>query len=170
MTAAPNGSRLESPLENHEDMGKAAKKKTSKEAPGHFRYRSPNIPIAAIRRYALQIAEKFDPEKIILFGSYAYGEPHEWSDVDILVVMPARNQIDQSLRIIFAVEAPFAIDLIIRTPRRLERDWEDGDWFLREILAKGKVLYEKTDSSMGSQSRGRHTRGKKSGSSQAATQ
>ena len=89
MTAAPNGSRLESPLENHENMGKAAKK-TSKEAPGHFRYRSPNIPIAAIRRYALQIAEKFDPEKIILFGSYAYGEPHEWSDVDILVVMPAQ--------------------------------------------------------------------------------
>ena len=70
-------------------MGKAANKKTSKEPPSLLRYHSPNIPMAAIRRFARQIAEKFDPEKIILFGSYAYGQPHEWSDVDILVVMPA---------------------------------------------------------------------------------
>ena len=129
-------------------MGKAAKK-TPKEVPGLFRYHSPNIPMTAIRRYARQIAEKFDPDKIILFGSYAYGQPHEWSDVDILVVMPARNQIDQSLRIVLAVEPPFSVDLIVRTPKRLKRDWQDGDWFLREILANGKVLYEKADSSVG---------------------
>ena len=121
-------------------MAKEAKK-TLKESPGLFRYHSPNIPMAAIRRHARRIAEKFDPEKIILFGSYAYGQPHEWSDVDILAVMPARNQLDQSLRIVLAVEAPFPLDLIVRTPKRLQRDWEDGDWFLREILARGKVLY-----------------------------
>ena len=97
-------------------MGKAAKK-TPKEVPGLFRYHSPNIPMAAIRRYARQIAEKFDPDKIILFGSYAYGQPHEWSDVDILVVMPAYNQINQSIRITLAVEAPFSLDLIVRTPK-----------------------------------------------------
>ena len=107
-------------------MAKEAKK-TSKELPGLFRYHSPNIPMAAIRRYARQIADKFDPDKIILFGSYAYGQPHEWSDVDILVVMRARNQLDQSLRIVLAVEAPFPLDLIVRTPKRLQRDWEDGD-------------------------------------------
>ena len=84
--------------------------------------------------------------------------------------MPARNQIDQSLRIILAVEAPFSLDLIVRTPKRLQRDWEDGDWFLREILAKGKVLYEKTDSSMGPQSRGRHARRNKPGAEQAPAQ
>jgi uncharacterized protein len=150
-------------------MGKAAKN-TAKEVPSLFRYHSPNIPMAAIRRYARQIAEKFDPDKIILFGSYAYGQPHEWSDVDLLVVMRARNQIDQSLRIIFAVEAPFSLDLIVRTPKRLQRDWEDGDWFLREILARGKVLYEKADSSMGAQSRGRHTRRSKPGAEQTPTQ
>ncbi|MFI5455808.1 MAG: nucleotidyltransferase domain-containing protein [Isosphaerales bacterium] len=126
--------------------------------------------MAAIRRFARQIAEKFDPARIILFGSYAYGQPHEWSDVDILVVMPARNQIDQALRIILAVEAPFSLDLIVRTPKRVQRDWEDGDWFLREVLAKGKVLYEKTDGSMGPQGRGRPTRRKKPGAEQAAAQ
>jgi predicted nucleotidyltransferase len=65
-------------------MGGSAKK-TAYRPPGLFRYHSPNIPITAIRRYARRIAEKFDPDKIILFGSYAYGQPHEWSDVDILV-------------------------------------------------------------------------------------
>jgi predicted nucleotidyltransferase len=114
-----------------------------------YRYRSPDIPMSAIRRYARRIAERFQPDKIILFGSYAYGRPHEWSDVDLLVIMPARNQIDQALRIDLALDAPFPLDLIVRTPKRLRRDWEDGDWFLREVLAKGKVLYEKTDGEMG---------------------
>ncbi len=46
-----------------------------------------------------EIAERFHPKKIILFGSYAYGTPHADSDVDLLVIMPARNMIDQAVRI-----------------------------------------------------------------------
>ena len=45
----------------------------------------------------------FKPDKVVLFGSYAYGTPHPDSDVDILVVMPARNQHDQAVRIRLAV-------------------------------------------------------------------
>ena len=45
--------------------------------------------------FARQIAERFHPDKIILFGSYAYGQPHAESDVDLLVIMPTRNAIDQ---------------------------------------------------------------------------
>ena len=45
-----------------------------------YRYASPDIPLSAIKRFARQIAEKFHPDKIILFGSYAYGKPHEESD------------------------------------------------------------------------------------------
>src|SRR5262249_4514108 len=71
-------------------------KKAAEEFLG-YRYHSPNVPMSAIRRYARQIVEQFQPDKIILFGSYAYGQPHEWSDVDILVDMPARNQIDQAI-------------------------------------------------------------------------
>jgi predicted nucleotidyltransferase len=52
-------------------------------------YDGPNIPLRVIRRYARAIAEEFRPDKIVLFGSYAYGTPHENSDVDLLVVMPA---------------------------------------------------------------------------------
>jgi uncharacterized protein len=143
--------------------------KPKKDWPGR-RFDSPNIPMAAIRRFARQVAAKFDPDKIILFGSYAYGHPNESSDVDILVVMPARNQIDQALRIILSVEAPFPLDLIVRTPKRLQRDWEDGDWFLREVLAKGKIFHEKTDGSLGPQSRRRPARRKEPRAEQAPTQ
>ncbi len=133
-------------------------KKPSKRAPGLFRYHSPNIPMAAIRRYARQIAEKFDPDKIILFGSYAYGQPHEWSDVDILVVMPARNQIDQSLRIILAVEPPFSVDLIVAPRSDSSVTGRTGTGFCGRYWPRGKVLYEKTDGSVGPQGRGRHPR------------
>src|ERR1700687_5527339 len=73
-----------------------------------------DIPMRAIRRFARQVAERFHPEKIILFGSYAYGTPHADSDVDILVIMPARNQLDQAFKIRLGIPAPFPMDLIVR--------------------------------------------------------
>jgi predicted nucleotidyltransferase len=106
-----------------------------------YRFAAPNVPLRAIRRFARQIAERFQPQKIILFGSYAYGTPHEESDVDLLVVMPARNVIDQCVRIYVAFEPPFSLDLIVRTARQIERGLRDGDWFLREIAQKRKVLH-----------------------------
>ena len=117
------------------------------------------IPRAVIRHYARQIAERFQPENIILFGSYAYGQPDKDSDVDILVVMPCRNQISQAVRIRMAFPAPpFALDLIVRTPEKLQRRLDEGDSFLGEIVAKGKVLYEKANGGLGSQGRGRSGR------------
>ena len=46
-----------------------------------------------------RLVDEFQPEQIILFGSHAYGTPHPDSDVDILVVMPARNEVSQASRI-----------------------------------------------------------------------
>jgi uncharacterized protein len=109
--------------------------------------------MAVIRRFARQVADRFQPEKIILFGSYAYGKPHADSDVDILVIMPARNQIDQAVRIDRAVDSPFPLDLIVRTPKTMNWRLAEGDSFLREIVACGKVLYEKNDQEMGTKSR-----------------
>ena len=111
--------------------------------------------MSVIRRFARQVAEHFRPEKIILFGSYAYGRPHADSDVDILVVMPARNQIDQAVRIDRVIDAPFPLDLIVRTPKNLCWRLEEGDSFLREIVNKGKALYEENDRRMGAKGRGR---------------
>jgi predicted nucleotidyltransferase len=110
-----------------------------------YRYPSPDIPLSAIRRFARQIAERFRPGKIILFGSYAYGTPHADSDVDLLVIMPASNEISMAVRITLAFDPPFALDLIVRTPKHVERGLREDDWFLREVIEKGKVLYEAPD-------------------------
>ena len=118
-----------------------------------YRYASPNIPVAAIPRFARRIAERFQPDKIILFGSYAYGKPHEESDVDLLVIMRTKNAIDQSIRIKTAFKRMFSLDLIVRTPWQIERGLKDDNWFLREIIEKGKVLYEARDRQVGSQGR-----------------
>ena len=118
-------------------------------------YRGPDIPMRLIRRYARQVAERFQPEKIILFGSYAYGIPNANSDVDILVVMPARNQIDQAFKIRCEVPTRFPMDLLVRTPASMKWRMAEGDLFHTEIVTKGKVLYEKSDKGMDRKSRGR---------------
>lgn len=125
-----------------------------KEIPDRW-YRGADIPMRLIRRFARDVAEKFQPDKIILFGSYAYGTPHADSDVDILVIMPARNQLDQAVRIDCALDPPFPLDLIVRTPKNMKWRLEEGDSFLREIMTKGKILYEKDDRRMGAKSRSR---------------
>src|ERR1700691_3587345 len=78
-------------------------------------YTGADVPMRVIRRYARAIADEFKPDKIILFGSYAYGTPNEDSDVDLLVVMPAADQHTQAVRILWRLTAPFPLDLIVRT-------------------------------------------------------
>jgi predicted nucleotidyltransferase len=128
--------------------------------PGQTRFYYPrHVPMAAIRRFARQIVERFHPDKIILFGSYAYGTPTPDSDVDLLVVMPARNQIEQAVRIDEAIdERGFALDLLVRTPKVIENRLRWGDWFIKEIMERGKVLYEKDHARVGPQSRKRDSR------------
>jgi predicted nucleotidyltransferase len=133
----------------------AKKPRTPRKPPLPRWYRGADVPMSVIRRFARQVAERFQPERIILFGSYAYGQPHADSDVDVLVVMPARNQIDQAVRIDRAVDAPFPLDLIVCTPKNLAWRLEEGDSFLREIVSKGKVLYEKAHRRVGDEGRGR---------------
>src|SRR5262245_11604954 len=64
-----------------------------KKRPTERWYRGRDIPMRVIRRFARQVADRFHPEKIVLFGSRAYGSPHDDSDVDLLVIMEARNEI-----------------------------------------------------------------------------
>jgi predicted nucleotidyltransferase len=114
-----------------------------------YRYLPPKIPMSAIRRFARRIADQFDCEKIILFGSFAYGCPHQDSDVDLLVVMPTHDEIQQSIRITLAFDREFPLDLIVRTPERLHRRLAQGDSFLREITSSGIVVYEKRNAAVG---------------------
>lgn len=105
------------------------------------------IPMRTIRAIAKHIAEKFDPEQIILFGSHAYGKPAAWSDVDLLVVMDTPNgEMETSLEIRKTLPLlTFGLDIVVRSRAVLERRKRLGDWFLIDITEKGKILYERSD-------------------------
>jgi predicted nucleotidyltransferase len=105
------------------------------------------IPEKAIRDVVRQIAEKFHPQKIILFGSYARGKPRPESDVDLLVIMETQlKETRQALLIDKSLERDlFGLDLLVRTPANLQERIAMGDSFLKEIVMLGKVLYESPD-------------------------
>ena len=101
------------------------------------------IPQKAIDQVVLQIAENFKPQKIILFGSYARGNPRPESDLDLLVIMDTPLKEGKlSLEIRHNLGVMFGLDLIVYKPQHLKDRVEMGDWFLRDILKEGKVLYE----------------------------
>jgi predicted nucleotidyltransferase len=102
------------------------------------------IPQAAIDDVVRQIAEKFKPNKIILFGSYAYGKPTALSDVDLLIVMDSPlKESDLSKTIRRSIVYHFGLDLVVKTSKSLASRIEMGDFFLMEIMKKGRVLYER---------------------------
>ena len=96
-----------------------------------------------IRKYARLIGHTFQPEKIILFGSYAHGTATADSDVDLLVLMKTRlHCVDQAVKIRAVAKFPFATDLIVRTPQQFKKRIQMGDSFMREIDEMGLPLYE----------------------------
>jgi predicted nucleotidyltransferase len=104
------------------------------------------IPAEVIQHLVSQIVEHFHPIKIILFGSYASGYPRPESDVDLLVVMDTSlRPIQQAQLIRKQLDPSFGLDLLVYTPEVLSQRLEWGDIFLREIMAKGKVIYEAPD-------------------------
>ena len=98
---------------------------------------------AKIRRLSRRIAEQFNPERIILFGSRAHGRARRDSDVDLLVVMRFKGLgARKAAEILNRVEPEFGLDLIVRTPQELRRRLAQQDSFLAEVVRHGKVLYE----------------------------
>lgn len=101
------------------------------------------ISRSQIQDFCKEVVDKFHPEKIILFGSYAYGEPNQDSDVDILVILSFEGRaVQQAVKILLAIDYHFPLDLIVRTPQTIEQRLEMGDFFIRDIMQKGHVLYE----------------------------
>ena len=102
------------------------------------------VTMNSIREVARQIVERFQPEKIILFGSYANGQPTGDSDVDLLVILPFEGRgLRKSVEILNRETPPFATDLLARRPEDTARRYREGDPLVREALDKGRVLYER---------------------------
>src|SRR5438105_280658 len=85
---------------------------------GSRRVTRPNlIPRNRIQAYCDAVAGEFHPEKIILFGSYAYGRPTADSDVDLLVILPFRgSDVRKAIQIRARFDSPFPLDLLVRKP------------------------------------------------------
>jgi len=92
-----------------------------------------------------RIVEAFHPYKVILFGSYAYGTPHIYSDVDLLVIMDSEERMLKRIGCVRPVAKVdfLPMDVLVLTPDELETRLAMGDHFYKEILAKGKVLYQR---------------------------
>jgi predicted nucleotidyltransferase len=103
----------------------------------------------AIRLLLKDIVERlnksYGPEKIILYGSYAYGNPTTDSDIDLLIIKDtAERHVDRFVevkKIIYQPGRNIPVSLLIYTPKKIEERLKMGDYFVAEILAKGKVLY-----------------------------
>jgi predicted nucleotidyltransferase len=106
---------------------------------------SKTLPLAVKR-----IAQTLHPEKIILFGSYAYGNPTPDSDVDLLVIMPSEaEETERYLQISRLLRPrPFAVDILVKTPQEISTSLEKGDFFIDEIVSQGKILYKRPDQSV----------------------
>jgi predicted nucleotidyltransferase len=96
-----------------------------------------------IKAFVGEVAQQFHPRRVVLFGSYAYGRPNADSDVDLLVIMPHKgHSAIQAAEIRKRIHAGFPVDLIVRSPREIRRRLAMDDFFITEILERGKTLYE----------------------------
>jgi len=109
-----------------------------------------------ILEFSQRLAERFKPDKIILFGSRAYGRPTRDSDVDLLLVMRYRgNAFEFTTRMAGLVRPNFALDLIVRSPQEIARQYREYDPLARDALDRGVVLYERNCTRVDGESRGR---------------
>ncbi|GEM_PF-572569 len=100
------------------------------------------VPPEVIEATVSAIAVKFQPQRIILFGSYAYGTPRPGSDVDLLVVMDTQlSGRAQAVEIDLSVDRPFALDLLVRTEAEVRERVAGGDFFMQEVVGRGKTKY-----------------------------
>ena len=104
----------------------------------------PEVTDALLSEMVSKIVKHFHPDKVILFGSRAWGEPTKESDLDILVVMDVDVSPIRKASEISRIARPrfLPMDIIVRTSDEIERRIRIGDPFIRRIMDKGKVLYE----------------------------
>lgn len=102
------------------------------------------VAMHEIEELSRRIVREFQPDRIILFGSHAYGTPKEYSDVDLLVIMPFEgNSFDQATTILESVHPDYYVDVIVRNPDDTERRYRQFDPLIRAAIDRGTVLHDR---------------------------
>ena len=102
-----------------------------------------NITKEQIQAVADKIAKEFSPEKIILFGSYAWGKPTKDSDVDIFIVKDIQNTEGLEREVSMALyPRPFPMDILVYHPEQIQKRYRLGDVFVKKIMDQGHLLYD----------------------------
>ena len=111
-------------------------------SPTHKRHRADSPDSRArlvshrrIQTYCAAVARRFRPQKIVLFGSYAYGQPTPDSDVDLLVILPFRgNDVAKAIQIRSRFDTPFPMDLLVRKPEFIATRLRERDLFIEQVM------------------------------------
>ena len=105
----------------------------------------PQITESMISDVVTKIVENPHPEKIVLFGSQAWGGPREWSDIDILVIINFNESSSRIAAKISMTAKPRLVpmDILVRTPEEIGKRIKMDDYFIQRIFSEGRVLYER---------------------------
>lgn len=109
----------------------------------------PAVTDALLAQITARIVAAFRPEKVILFGSHAYGTPHVYSDLDLLVIMESKTPMVPRMGAVkeVAYVPHLPMDVLVYTPAELEKRVAAGCHFMLDVLSKGRVLYEQAHGS-----------------------
>jgi predicted nucleotidyltransferase len=101
------------------------------------------VSFADIQELSEKIQREFKPDKIILFGSYAWGTPGENSDVDLLVILPYQGKAWRTAASIRErIQPGFPLDILVRNAEQVQARLAMHDTFLTDITQRGKIVYE----------------------------
>lgn len=100
---------------------------------------------AVVREIVRRLIAEYAPQKVILFGSYAYGQPDEDSDIDLLIIKETSerflDRLDTVRRAAAGTHRCIPFDPIVLTPGEVEQRLRMGDQFIADILQRGEILY-----------------------------
>ena len=97
-----------------------------------------------IQKITEQIVKKYKPEKIILFGSFAYGKSKPSSDIDLLIIKKTnQKKVDRIKKVLMMTESNLPLEPLVYNPEEIKERLSLGDFFFQDIIQKGKVVYEK---------------------------
>jgi uncharacterized protein len=99
---------------------------------------------SSLQEICAQIVQHFAPEQVILFGSQAYGTARPNSDFDLLVILSFEGSgFNKALEIMKALDYPFPLDMLVKTPEDVEKRYKGRDPLVRDAIDRGKVLYDR---------------------------